>query len=461
VAVATRKSVLSAFFIGTIIGAALGGTAHFAMAQNGTNVIGIITLDTTWTKANSPYIFTGPVGIATGATLKIEPGVTINLGNYYIIVNGTLQAVGTNIDQIHFNGGTTGMLSPTTLNYAITLAPSSGNWNEQTRSGCAIENSILNSTTIMISNSSPKIYNNTIDGSIRIQERSTGSPIISDNSIVGIVRPWGVPDEPIEDDSSYSALISNNTITSGVSSSGTSDGIAMGANDVVYGNIISGCYSGIIAPVASAIISDNIVSNCQIGIRVTFGSATVENNLITNDTQTGIVLGSGSFKVQNNTITNNGVGIQPSPSSTIINNNIQGNIQYSIRLSQGTSNNVNAAYNWWGTLDPSAINQSIYDGKYDFNLGTVNFIPFLTAPNPQAIPNASSTPTPTPPPAISPTPSITLSPSESSSPSTSTSPPPTTSIPEFPSWIILPLFTVAALTLTIVKMKLRRRRPKT
>lgn len=390
---AVRKSLLTAFLTAIMIGGlTLVSTLHFGTVQASTNVIGIINADTTWTKANSPYTLTGPVAIGKGVTLTIDPGVTVNLGNYYIIVNGTLQAIGTDTDRIHFNGGTTGMLNYKTLNYAITFAPSSSSWNEQTGSGCIIENAILNATTISISNASPKIYNNTIDGSIRIQDYSTGNPIISNNSIIGIVRPWGVPDVPIEDDSSDNALISNNTLTN--HSPNTGIGLTPGENDIVFGNVILNSTIGIYGGPMNAVISNNIISNCQTGIRfrTTDNSPIIENNLITNCTQTSIVIESGSFIIQNNTITNNGVGIQPSPSSTIIYNNIQNNNQ-SISL-VGISNDVNATYNWWGTTDIQAINQTIYDFKYDFNLGKVNFVPFLTEPNPEAPAVTMTIPTP-------------------------------------------------------------------
>ena len=70
-----------------------------------TNVSSIIASDTTWTKANSPYNLVGNVLVNNGVTLTIEPGVTVNLNSYYIMVNGTLTARGTSDDQIRFNGG--------------------------------------------------------------------------------------------------------------------------------------------------------------------------------------------------------------------------------------------------------------------------------------------------------------------------------------------------------------------
>lgn len=83
-----------------------------------------------------------------------------------------------------------------------------------------------------------------------------------------------------------------------------------------------------------------------------------------------------------------------------------------------TTNNIDATNNWWGTTDPQAINLSIRDYKYDFGLGTVSFVPFLTEPNPEA-----------------------------------TSDP----IPEFPSIILLPLFLTATLAVTIIRKRLTKK----
>ena len=102
---------------------------------------------------------------------------------------------------------------------------------------------------------------------------------------------------------------------------------------------------------------------------------------------------------------------------TILNNNIYANTNYNIYLA--VSNNVSATNNWWGTTDKQTISQKIYDNKNDFNLGKVNFEPFLTAPNPEA-PEASDVPTPTPTPTSTPS----LSPSPTTSPEQEPSPTP-------------------------------------
>src|SRR5680860_1625568 len=60
-----------------------------------TNVGGVISTNTTWTLANSPYIITDTIQIPTEITLTIEPGVVINkptAGDMFLL-NGTIYAV--------------------------------------------------------------------------------------------------------------------------------------------------------------------------------------------------------------------------------------------------------------------------------------------------------------------------------------------------------------------------------
>ena len=90
--------------------------------------------------------------------------------------------------------------------------------------------------------------------------------------------------------------------------------------------------------------------------------------------------------IRNNTILGNSVGLNllDSPSPTIIYDNILDNKEYNIYLYDNSGSNINATYNWWGTIDPQAINRSIRDFKNDFNLGTVSFVPFLNQSNPNS-----------------------------------------------------------------------------
>lgn len=332
-----------------VSGFLLVNVAHFGTVQASTHVSGVISADTTWTLANSPYVVTAPLLVDNGVVLTIEPGVTVYLNDTYMRVDGTLNAQG-NIDEpisLICNG--------TSLGYLLSSIPAIEFSSESTNS--IIENAVISSThsshTIYVDNASPKINNCTVINS-------------ADARAIYL--------------ESGAAIISNCTITAGDSMPGISCGSAS-----LTGN--------------DAQILDNTITDCGAGIAIYAGSPVVEGNLIANNTGSknsglgGIRIDgvSTSPTVRNNTIVGNNVGfnIQSSPSPTILFNNILGNIEYNVYLGDNSNSDINATYNWWGTTDVSAINQSIKDFKNDFNLGTVGFVPFLDEPNPYA-PETSS-----------------------------------------------------------------------
>ena len=79
-----------------------------AWSTGPTNVSGTISANTTWTLANSPYVMTGNVIVASGVTLTIEPGVMVqgNQTSRRLQVDGSLAAVGTGSDHIVFTSST-------------------------------------------------------------------------------------------------------------------------------------------------------------------------------------------------------------------------------------------------------------------------------------------------------------------------------------------------------------------
>ena len=117
-----------------------------------------------------------------GANLTIEAGVAVNLNNYFIQVEGTLQARGGSADPIRFKLG------------GIKFLDSSNDWNEQNGSGCIIENAVTHSSFSLaafhIEDASPKLNNNTIGPNVgypyAIEVRG-GSPTITKNTIYGPV----------------------------------------------------------------------------------------------------------------------------------------------------------------------------------------------------------------------------------------------------------------------------------
>ena len=185
-----------------IAGLVLAGAMCFSTVQASTEVIGIISSNLTFTKANSPYVFTGPVVVNSNATLTIQPGVTIDLNDNYLEVDGTLIAKGSSDEWIYFNSG-------------------SINFESASTSSCIIENAILKwihvsisssakitstyiltrqaYTVIDISGGSPTILNNTLTGSVdsfKIVNISGGSPTISNNNIIAHVDNGLYPDPP-------------------------------------------------------------------------------------------------------------------------------------------------------------------------------------------------------------------------------------------------------------------------
>jgi hypothetical protein len=303
--------------------------------SSGTTVSGILTSDTIWNQANSPYMLTGAVGVSIGVTLTIEAGAKVNLGSNYILVNGTIAAKGSSPLPIQINGG------------EIRFTHLSSNFSEQTGIGSIIEYSILNSTHVIIENSSPRINNNDFRNSgLSI---GGGASLVSNNVFLVSMQ-------------------NNNAIDIGDS------------NATISFNKIAGAYAALTISSTKFIpmIENNLIIGNRQGFRMTsqFHSPSV----------TPII--------RNNTITQNYVGLffekmgGPSPFPTIINNNIYGNTNLNIDLSGsgvfGVPDNVIANNNWWGTTNAQAINQTIFDYKNDFNLGNVSFAPFLSEPNANA-----------------------------------------------------------------------------
>ena len=379
----------------------LSSALPFGKAQTGTNVSYIISSDTTWTQANSPYNFIGNVLVNQGVTLTIGSDATIDLNNYYLRVNGTLviqpgatinigligdgidvygtmSTEGTSANPVHINGSVQGHIIIAFYS-AVTFFPSSISWNSQTKSGSIIENTVFNDTGLEVQ-SGIRISDSTfLSGGLTVE---SASPTIVNNEVATsfsiIQNPNGAPLNALQPE------ISNNAIGGGLY---VDAGSGVIADNVISGLTVDDEYS---VPVSTLIVR-NLITNAATGISCSIQSS--YNNQAT---------------IENNTVTSNSVGVQIGTTNVpaIINNNIYGN-SYNAKLS-GVSSQVNLPNNWWGTTDVEAINQTMYDFKYDFSLGIINFLPILEAPNPQATPNPTA-------------PINTLSPSHSSQPTSSQS----------------------------------------
>lgn len=309
-------------------------------------VSGIITSDTTWIKANSPYNLTGNLAVDSGVTLTVEAGVTVNLNEFFIRVNGTLVARGTSADQIRFEGG------------SIVFSSSS--------SGSVIENAIIN-CRIATGGSSPVIHNNTITKSMSV---GGGSPIISKNTIAVSGSDWF--------SNKYGITFSSENTAQ------------------LVDNIISGEfeYTAIDIQKGSPKLQRKIISN-------SYGYAGHANYW-----QSGISIAIYATPIiENNTITRcaNGISLKSNQALTIIYNNFERISNYNLKVESSVS--IDASNNWWGTTDTAVISEKMHDFDDNFDLGKVNYTLILAASNPQAKPDPNA-PIPTQPPDIpaSPTP---------------------------------------------------------
>jgi hypothetical protein len=295
-------------------------TIELSNADAGTTFSGIISSDTTWTQTGSPYTLNGNVLVSNGVTLTIQAGAVLNLGSYYIKVNGTIQAIGNSANPVTFNDG------------QITFTKDSQRYNKPASGGCIIEKGLL-SSAISVEGGSPLISNSTLTGGISVNE--------------------GFPD------------ISNNVIQR--------NGVSLQSQNVtVQNNIITNCNTGISYTTAGkfpCIIAGNLIINNTIGIAY--------NSFLSIGSDIPII-------IENNTITRNTVGVSCSSSFTetyphIIYNNIFENFNYNMLTSMEKTDN--ATFNWWGTTNSEAINQTIHDYYDDFELGVITFNPFSTLPN--------------------------------------------------------------------------------
>ena len=358
---------------------------------------GAVTAGVASTFTNNAIVGDVEIGSSTSFT---ENNVTgdISMGNFCLVSNNTI--VGDTI------AGNSTTVTNNTINGGL-IYPSG--WG-----------GIYTATALTVGSEST-ITNNIISGGVRAT-----SSTISDNVISGggPFTDWvGRPED------STSAIM-----VSGASSTISNNSVSSTAG---YGILIQGNYTYVsgntvkkgIRVAGNALIENNIISNSGTGIQVGriyisafnemdygFGNSIIRHNTIVNNS---VGIGSsyvgGTALIERNLISNNSVGIDVVSQTTILNNTIANSsiaihlydlyatttINYNNIINYNNSvfltylpTNINATFNWWGSTNAQAFNLTIHDFKFDINLGTVNFVPFLTQQNPSAFPEGT---TPNPP----------------------------------------------------------------
>ncbi len=418
-----------------IVFAVISSTPHSWVYANTTYVSGHITNDTSWTKANSPYVVKGDVYVDSLVTLTIESGVEVRLDSMkHIMIYGTLNALGTEGDSIlisaldttkrwsrlFFKDASTGSLSYCRIEYAGESAIYEKHYNtgllviehntiinnhtEDKGGGIySVGSSTINGNSItenfaerdgggICSYDSSKITNNIITGNSADAGggiEGGGSPIISGNVITGNSAIWGGGIH------SYwgSPIITGNTITGNSAEDG--GGIRnYGRPLAITGNIVTGNYAyygaGISNHHGSSTISKNTITGNSAhyggGIYDCGSSTIIENTIAENSASWGgSICGGCSYTgdsptIKYNTITDTTVSaIYIWAESTLIDSNNIYATGYAVY--NNDSFNIDARYNYWGTTDSATIaNQKIWDYYDDSMKGIVYYEPFLTEP---------------------------------------------------------------------------------
>jgi parallel beta-helix repeat protein len=352
-----KKLPSSAFLLVLMIGSfMMAATVRLSTVQAATSVSGVIYADTTWVQASSPYVFSGDVTVALGATLTINPGVVVDFERWSLIVEGALNARGNEASRIKFQSSEkiVGAWPP-----RIYFTNTSTRWDETTGSGCIIEYaeiSVSNFQYETIMGGSPKISNNVIFnyGNDAAAVRTNG--LVINNTILG---GW------------YGIVAENGTILQNT------------VKDTDGGGILCGFMST--DPIYHPTLIGNLVANNSVGIYVSGCAPYIANNTIVNNTR-GIRFDQYAFYR----------GAMP---VEIIFNNIDSN-NYAVFVEYNDPQiSIDMTYNWWGTTDAALIDQKIYDQKDNGTLSLVNYASFLATPavSPDSIPLPTPAPSPTPP----------------------------------------------------------------
>ena len=258
-------------------------------ANGVTFVEGNITVDTTWTLANSPYRAINDVIVDSGVLLTIEPGVEIQFADGFSLnIEGSLYAVGTDANQILFTSSRS--------------SPSPGVWDTIRFKGNSSEQFTLEHVTVeyathAVTTESLGIAN--IEDSHLSKCAESGIDVIGKNHVFienniiietknGITGKGSVASSNILSGISASNNIISNSLEDGVylANADKIQEIILSSNTILSsgGN---GIYGGASSEISSVILNSNNVSlNIESGVYINCdgGSPIISDVIISGNT---------------------------------------------------------------------------------------------------------------------------------------------------------------------------------
>jgi uncharacterized protein (TIGR02145 family) len=388
--------------------AVLASTFNSQAQDTYTEVCGVLSENTTWTKQNSPYYLKNcNLAVAASITLTIEAGVTVIIDpTRRLIVDGSLVVSGATNDsvifrssgaerftEIYFRTGSTGHLTGFSLSGAVNGVRAEGaqiSISKGTIRYCQTGVRLLNATAALSEttfkyNATGAIFANDSQTSGTISSCQfigntagdyasaiylgsgasftiTGSTFTANNATaLEITDNQNKKVDSNTFDSNTNAVKVNSTKFTGNSVTRNKGfGLLATSSSVESNQINENDGHGVQGANGCTIVNNTINDNKGSGIQCA-GFNTIEHNRISRNAADGIVeVGSGVIRY--NTITANvGDGVKTSSLPTINHNNIYQNTGYNVNATKESNETINAKSNYWGTTVSAQIAAKIHD----------------------------------------------------------------------------------------------------
>jgi len=347
-----------------------------------------ITVDTTWTLANSPFVVADTISVFPGATLIIEPGVIVKFeSEKKLQVAGTLVARGTKNNPIQFISN-----NPIEKWGGIAFLDGAVNASVDADysyiSGSAIEHAVIENSAwscVDIHNTSPIIAHSDIRNCGIETQTSSTSAIIYSNIIHDNAHDIGIRIA----NNNGSLRIINNLIYGngiGINMVNGNNGAIIRANAILNNETGLASESGNNYTIEYNTIDNSVTDNTSFAIYIVGGSnGKILNNFLNNDanyqpSNATILVASTNPLIQDNIITGSGdsvLRLNCACTNISLNNIRNTGAGYLVRAT--SVNNISALNNYWNTNDNGVIAAGIFDYNDDPTVGLVTFEPYLSS----------------------------------------------------------------------------------